>query len=494
MNPLQSGRVRLAAGAGALLLIGAAFGLGLSRISGEADSPAPDAGAEDRKILYWYDPMVPGQRFDKPGKSPYMDMPLVPRYADEGADGSRGAGVRIDPAQLQNLGVRYAVVERGALGSELTASGVIDFNQRDVSVVQARADGFVQRVYARAPGDVIAAGAPLADILTPEWGGAQAEYLAVRRTGDAPLIAAARQRLVLLGMSQSVIARVERTDRPQTTVTVTTPGGGVIRTLSVRAGMTVARGQTLAEISGLGTVWLNAAVPEAEAAQVRPGQSVTATLAAFPGEAFSGRVSALLPEVTGESRTLTARVELINRRGRLRPGMFGEVQFSGPPTPALLIPAEAVIRTGRRTLVMLARADGRFGPAEIQVGRSDGEHVEVLAGLEAGERIVASGQFLIDSEASLAATPARPIGEAARQAAPTTLHEATGRVEAIDATGLTLSHGAVPTLGWPAMTMTFKLADPSLAAGLRPGDQVRFAFDQPPAGPTIRRVEKGAAR
>jgi Cu(I)/Ag(I) efflux system membrane fusion protein len=491
MIPLQSGRVRLAAGAVALLVVGTATGLGLGRLSGGADSPAPAAGAEDRKVLYWYDPMVPGQRFDKPGKSPYMDMPLVPRYADEGAG---GAGVLIDPAQLQNLGVRYAMVERGQLGSELTASGVIDFNQRDVSVVQARADGFVQRVYARAPGDVVAAGAPLADILAPEWGGAQAEYLAVRRTGDAELIAAARQRLVLLGMPAVVIAGVERTGRPQTTVTVATPAGGVIRTLSVRAGMTVARGQTLAEVSGLGTVWLNAAVPEALAAQVRPGQSVTAALAAFPGEAFSGRVSAILPEVTGESRTLTARVELINRGGRLRPGMFGEVRFSGPPAPALLIPTEAVIRTGRRTLVMLAEGDGRFRPAEIQVGRSDGERVAVLGGLQAGERIAASGQFLIDSEASLAGTSSRSLAEGAKRAPGAALHEATGRVEKIDPAGLTLSHGPVPALGWPAMTMTFKLADPAMARGLRSGDQVRIAFDQPPAGPTVRRIEMADAQ
>jgi len=298
----------------------------------------------------------------------------------------------------------------------------------------------------------------------------------------------------LLGMPPGVIAGVERTGRPQTTVTVTTPGGGVLRILSVRGGMTVARGQTLAEVSGLGTVWLNAAVPEALAAQIRPGQSVTATLTAYPGESFSGRVSALLPEMTGESRTLTARVELVNSGGRLRPGMFGEIRFSGPPTPALMIPAEAVIRTGRRTLVMLAEGDGRFRPAEIQVGRSDGERLEVLGGLKAGERIVASGQFLIDSEASLSGTPARSLGEGAKSAPRAALHEATGRVEKIDQAGLTLSHGAVPALGWPPMTMTFKLADPALARGLRAGDRVRFAFDQPPAGPTVRQIEKATAQ
>src|SRR5690606_5186096 len=162
---------------------------------------------------------------------------------------------------------------------------------------------------------------------------------------------------------------VERSGRPQTVVRITTPGGGVIRTLSVRNGMTVSQGQTLAEISGLGSVWLNVSVPEAMAGQVRPGQAVTVTLTAFPGEQFAGRVSAILPEAAAESRTLTARVELPNRGGRLRPGMYGQAKFAGAASPALLVPSEAVIRTGRRTLVMLAQPEGRFRPAEVQVGR-----------------------------------------------------------------------------------------------------------------------------
>jgi Cu(I)/Ag(I) efflux system membrane fusion protein len=383
-----SPRARLGLAAAMLALVAGGAGYGIAHLGGSetAHMQTADPG---RKALYWYDPMVPSQHFDKPGKSPFMDMQLVAKYADEG--GGDAPGVRIDPATSQTLGLRTVAARRGELASSLTATGTIDFNQRDVAIVQARAGGFVSRVYARAPGDIIGAGAPLADLLVPEWAGAQAEFLAVRRSGNAALIQAARQRLALLGMPSGTIASVERTGRPHNVVTISTPTGGVIKTLDVRAGMTMTAGQTLAEVNGLGTVWLNAAVPEAIAGPLRPGQTVQATLAAFPGETLSGRVSAILPQTQADSRTLTVRIELPNRGGRLRPGMFATVSFGGSAQPALLVPSEALIRTGKRTLVMLALDKGRYRPAEVQTGRESGGDTEILAGLGEGEKIVASG-------------------------------------------------------------------------------------------------------
>jgi Cu(I)/Ag(I) efflux system membrane fusion protein len=492
-------RPRLAVTGLAIALVAGAGGYGIARWTGHlADTPPAAQGADaGRKVLYWYDPMVPTQHFDKPGKSPFMDMQLVPKYADEA--GGDAPGVRIDPATSQTLGLRTVAVRRGELASGLTATGTIDFNQRDVAIVQARAGGFVQRVYARAPGDVIGAGAPLADLLVPEWAGAQTEFLAVRRAGNAALTQAARQRLALLGMPSGTIASVERTGRPHNVVTISTPTGGVIKTLDVRAGMTMTAGQTLAEINGLSTVWLNAAVPEAIAGPLKPGQAVQATLAAFPGETLSGHVSAILPQTQADSRTLTVRIELPNRGGRLRPGMFATVSFGGSAHPALLVPSEALIRTGKRTLVMLALDKGRYRPAEVQTGRESGDDTEILAGLSEGEKIVASGQFLIDSEASLSGVEARPIGggvsaAAAKPAATATLYETTGKIEQITATSVTLSHEPVPAIGWPAMTMTFQLSDPKIVRGLKMGDRVRFGFDQPPAGPTVRRMAKVAGQ
>lgn len=410
MTPRQRNALLLAAGVGAVVIGFTSYQMGerhAAPTTGGTASPAPQGKAH---ALYWYDPMAPAQHFDHPGKSPFMDMQLVAKYAnDDTGQGPAEAGAHIAPDAVQNLGIRTAEVVRGQLPSALTVTGVVDFNGRDVGIVQPRAMGFVQRVYARAPGDVIPAGAPIADLLVPEWSGAQAEYLAVRRTGDAALMSAARERLRLLGMSDALIDQVGRTGRTVDTITVRAPAGGVIQKLDVRAGMTVSTGESLAEVDGLGSVWVTAAVPEDQAAQVHNGQAVKLTLDAYPGESFTGRVQSVLPQVAGDSRTVQARIELPNRRGRLRPGMFASVSFGAGSSEALLAPTEALIRTGTRTLVMLAEPGGRYEPVEVRVGREASGSSEILQGLSAGDRVVSSGQFLIDSEASLSDLTPRPL-------------------------------------------------------------------------------------
>ena len=378
---------------------------------GDDTVPAASTTADGRKVLYYYDPMFPQQKFDKPGKSPFMDMQLEPKYSDEGA-GTSGAtaGVRIDPSAMQNLGIRIVAAQMGSLAATLNVTGSVEFNQRDVAVIQARSAGFVTRVYARAPGDVVRAGAPIADVQLPEWGGAQTEFLSVKRLGRPDLTAAARQRLRLMGMSDGVISRVEKSGRTNGTITITSPISGVIQTLDARAGVTLAMGQTLAQVTGLSTVWLNAAVPEAQASAVRIGQSATASLTAFPGETFGGRIIAILPTTQADSRTLTVRIELTNPSGRLRPGMYAQVALGGDTRAGLLVPSEAVIRTGTRNIVMLAKGDGRYHPAEVRTGREGGGQTEILEGLAVGEKVVASGQFLLDSEASLTGIEVRPLG------------------------------------------------------------------------------------
>ena len=396
LNSLQ--RSQLAAAFAAVAL---AAGAGGYFLAGTKSAPSSASGPA-RKPLYYYDPMVPGEHYDNPDSLSSMGMKTIPKYADDSGGPSAVPGVRIDPSSMQGLGIRLATVTNGMLAGSLDVTGAIDFNQRDVAIIQARAAGFVQRVYGRAPGDVIRAGAPIADVLVPEWGGAQGEYAAVAKTGDPALISAARQRLRLLGGPGGATGGRGMT-------TVRTPIGGVITTLDARAGVTLAAGQTLAQVNGLGTVWLNAAVPEVRAADVRVGQAATAELAGFPGERFTGRVIAVLPTAQTDSRTLTVRIELANRGGRLRPGMFATVHLGDTSRSALLVPSEAVIRTGKRTLVMLADGKGRFRPAEVRVGRDAGGQTEILAGLSAGEKVVASGQFLLDSEASLTGIQARPI-------------------------------------------------------------------------------------
>lgn len=408
MNMDVSTAARWRVGLLVAVLIAGGGGYWLGQRGNDGAAPTASSG-EGRKILYYYDPMVPLEHYDNPDSLSSMGMKTIPKYADESNDGNAAPGVSVNPAAMQNLGVRVVAAEMGSLMSALPVTGSIDFNQRDVAIVQARSGGFVSRVYRRAPGDVIGAGAPIADVQLPEWGGAQTEFLAVKRLGRPEFTAAARQRLRLLGMPDGLIARVERTGRANGTVTITSPIAGVIQSLDARQGVTLAQGQTLAQVTGIGTVWLNAAVPEAQAGSVRVGQNATAVLTAFPGESFGGRVIAILPTTQTDSRTLTVRIELANRGGRLRPGMFAQVALGGDAKPALLVPSEAVIRTGTRTIVMLATGDGRYHPAEIRTGREGSGKTEVLAGLAVGEKVVASGQFLLDSDASLTGIAVRPL-------------------------------------------------------------------------------------
>lgn len=415
--------VLLVAGAALLAAVSAGSGYWFARRGGDSMNPTQSAtsmsstssmssaggtgvGGKDRKALYWYDPMVPNQHFDQPGKSPFMDMQLVPQYADAGG-GDEGS-VKIDPGIVQNLGVRLTPVERGPLARPLEAVGSITFNQRNVAIVQARTNGFVARVYARAPGDVIRRDAPLVDLLVPEWAGAQTEFLALLKNGDRELIDAARQRLLLLGMPAEMIASIEEGRQQRTTVTVRAPLAGVIESLEVREGMTVAAGATLARINGLATVWLEAAIPEAQAALAPVGKSVEAHLTAYPGEAFKGRVMAVLAEANVETRTLRVRIELSNPGGRLKPGMFAQVRLeSRDQTPLLYVASESVIHTGTRTVVIVAGEQGRFTPTQVRTGGDVDGNTIILQGLTVGQKVVASGQFLIDSEASLKGVLAR---------------------------------------------------------------------------------------
>ena len=444
-------------------------------------TPAP---TDERKVLYWYDPMQPDQRFDKPGKSPFMDMELVPKYADAGQDSST---LSVPSQAVQNLGMRTAPVTRGVLPSGIEAVGSLAYNQREVANQQARAGGFVERVYGHAPGDVLPAGTPLVDLLIPEWSAAQLEFLAVLRTADTRLISATQERLRLLGMPQSLVEQVRRSGQPRAVQTITTPIAGELQALEVRTGMTVAAGQDLARINGLSTVWLDAAIPEDQAGAVQLGASITATLTAFPEQPLQGRVVALLPSADSRTRTLTVRSELPNPAGKLRPGMFAAVRLNSTvEQPALLIPSEAVIRTGKRALVMLAEADGRYRPVEITLGREGDGRLEVLSGLEEGQSIVTSGQFLIDSEASLQGV----VASHAKQDNAKELHESHGVIRALDAEEVTLEHGPFESLKMPGMTMAFPLASPEVAAGLKPGDHVRIGARQTDSGLQVERLYK----
>jgi Cu(I)/Ag(I) efflux system membrane fusion protein len=360
-----------------------------------------------RTILYYHDPMVPASRFDKPGKSPFMDMMLSPVYAESSGD----AGVSVSPRTQQSLGVRTAEVVAGSLSPQVSAVGSIAFNERDQAVVQARAAGFVERLHARATLDRVVKGQPLVDLYVPDWIAAQEEFLSVRRmqgSDMAGLLDAARQRMRLAGMDDEQVRSVEGTGRTQARTTLRAPLAGVLVEVGAREGMTVAPGATLFRISGLATVWANAEVPESQAALVRRGAKVEATSPALQGETFAGTVQSILPDVSATTRTIRARVELANPGARLVPGMLVQMLFVDVPREkGLLVPSDAVIQTGRRSVVIVAEGEGHFRPVEVETGAEAGGQTEIRRGLRAGQRVVVSSQFLIDSEASLRGVESR---------------------------------------------------------------------------------------
>lgn len=463
--------------AAALLAGGGTLVYQAGKAAGSNSAVLPAAGGGDKKPLYWHDPMVPGQRFDKPGKSPFMDMQLVPVYAD----GDDAGKVAVSPRMQQSLGLRTGPVIRGSLGAPMSAVGSVAYNERDVALVQARSGGFVERLHVRAPLDAVRQGQPLVALFVPDWIAAQEEYLAARRIPGAAtdgLASAAKQRMLLAGMDSALVRLVETSGKVHARTTIHAPEAGVVTELLVREGMTVATGTTLFKINGVASVWVNAEVPEAAAALVRPGAAVEARTPALAGRVFSGKVSALLPQVDPTTRTLKARIELANPGGELIPGMFANLTFKpSAGAEVLLVPSEAVIKTGRRSVVMVALGGGRFSPVEVETGAESNDQTEIRKGLEAGQNVVLSGQFLIDSEASLRGAAPR-MSEKAAPTAATPVHRAVGKLEQIDKDEITISHGPVPSLQWDAMTMGFKPPAGGMAAGVAVGDTVSFEFTQ----------------
>jgi Cu(I)/Ag(I) efflux system membrane fusion protein len=459
--------------------------------------------ANGRKILYYHDPMVPGNKFDKPAKSPFMNMMLVPVYADGDSDQGK---VTVSPRIQQNLGVRTAEVTESMLSPQLSAVGSIAFNEREQAVIQARATGFVERLNVRATLDKVSKGQTLAEIYVPEWVAAQQEFLSVRRLQGpdvAPLVEGARSRMRLAGMTDQQIRAVEASGEVRPRTAVVAPAGGLVTEVAIREGMAVMPGTTLFRISGFNTVWANAEVPESQAALLRPGTPVRAETPATPGVIYEGQVQALVPDVNATTRTLKARVELKNPRGQLVPGMFVSMNFTEMrPGKSLVVPSEAVIHTGRRAVVILAEANGAFRPVEVKPGMESGGRTEIKEGLQAGQKVVVSSQFLIDSEASLKGVEARlnnigvpdPAAAATAPAAAPQRHQGEAKIEAIGKDEVTLSHGPIPSVKWGPMTMDFKLPPPDqLPRSFKPGDRVTFEFSMGAEGPQLTRVSPLAA-
>lgn len=366
---------------------------------------APSAKAEsapaERKVLYWYDPMKPDVRFEKPGKSPFMDMDLVAKYADEGGD-TQSSGVRIDPTQVHNLGLRTAKVSKGRLDYAQTLPANVSYNEYQFVIVQARAEGFIDKVYPLTVGDKVRKGTPLVAATIPSWVEAQSEYLLLANSGGtATQLEGVLERLRLAGMPEADIQRMRTTRRVQTQFTLTAPIDGVLTAFSLKSGMNIAKDNVVAQIQGMDPVWISAAVPESIAWLLKDSSQFTVSIPAYPGKSFPIQKTVILPSVDPTTRTLQVRLQVSNPDELLKPGMNAYLKLNAQSDEMLLIPSQAVIDTGDEQRVIAVDSNGEFVPKKIQVLHESGDKTGIAAGLSVGESIVVNGLFLIDSEANI---------------------------------------------------------------------------------------------
>jgi Cu(I)/Ag(I) efflux system membrane fusion protein len=386
---------------------------------GSAAGAAQSAPAREQ----WQCPMHPSVVQDHPGDCPVCGMKLV---KVEGASGDGPApegmaGVTIDVARQQLIGLEVAHVEKGPVGATLRTTGRVAVDETRIHHVNVKFNGFMDRVYADFIGRPVKRGEPLFSIYSPELVAAQDEYLLALRTrkslggsgslgadGDA-LVESARRKLELWDVPPSEIERIERSGKPSRTLTFFSPASGVLTKKDVVPGMRVSAGDMPFEIVDLSRVWVLADAYETDLGAVKVGMPASLTLKAFPNRTFQGRVAFIDPILDPKTRTAKVRVEVPNPSGEIRPEMFGEVVLRGTARTGLRIPADAVIHSGTQTVVFVALPNGKFQPREVRLGASDGQHVEVLSGVEAGDGVVTRANFLVDSEsrlrASLAALP-----------------------------------------------------------------------------------------
>lgn len=373
--------------------------------------PAAAQSADDEaEILYWVAPMDANYRRDKPGKSP-MGMELVPVYAnasgDSGDSGDSGK-VIIAAEVIQNLGVRTATVKRSALQRVIDTVGYVEYDETRVSHIHLRTEGWIEQLVAHSEGERISKGEQLLALYSPELVNAQEEFVQALALGNNTLTRASRERLVALGIPADQVKQLEKTRKVRQNIAIYSPQDGVVSKLMVRLGMYVTPKTQVMSLADLSSVWLIAEVFESQADWVKVGQTAEVSLAFLPGRIWEGTVEYIYPSLDAKTRTLKARLRFDNPDEALKPNMYANVRiFGGARDDTIVIPVEALIRTGRESRVVMALGEGRFASRTVTAGIESGDQVEIIAGLEPGEEVVTSGQFLIDSEASLKASMTR---------------------------------------------------------------------------------------
>lgn len=486
----------------------------------DAEGPAATANAPaaadkgGKKILYYRNPMGLPDTSPTPKKDS-MGMDYIPVY--EGEDEGGGA-VKVSSERVQALGVRVAKVERRALDSVVRGSGRVEVDERRLTTVTAKFEGYIEKLHVNATGQSVTRGQPLFEAYSPDLLAAQREYQvaaqALARLKDADeatlagmkrLADSALARLRLWDVSDEEIAQLSASGEPRRTLTFRAPGGGVVLERKATQGMRFMPGEMLFSIADLSTVWLIADVPEQDLGRVRVGSRASAAFEAYPGQRVEGRVTFIYPTLRAETRSAQVRIELPNPGGRLKPAMFAQVELpaggagaaggSGPQLVVpLVVPNSAVIDSGARQVVIVDLGAGRFEPREVKLGARGDEFTVVTAGVKEGESVVIAANFLLDAESNLrAALSGMKGGSNANPDKVPVAHEAVGTLDDLDpkAGTMLITHEPVKSLNWPQMTMEFVPSNDAVAKSAKPGDAIKFEFvERKPGEWVVTKIER----
>lgn len=497
-------------------LIGVALAAGYHWGSAKPVTPAPNPAETSApkgkgKILYYRNPMGHPDTSPVPKKDS-MGMDYLPVY--EGEEPSDASGVKISTEKIQKLGVKTEVVALRELTRTVRAVATIQADERRLYTVSPKFEGWIHKLYVNATGQAVRKGDALMDVYSPELITAQHEYLIGRKgmqfatAEGSPEGGEAMQRLVESSLrrmrnwdiSEADLQALQQEGQVKHYLTFRSGASGVVLEKPAIEGRRFMPGEMLYEIADLSTVWILADVFEQDLALVHRGQSATIRMAAYPDKVFNGEVTFIYPTVMPETRTAKVRIELPNNQGLLKPAMYGRVElvsFLGKDK-VLTVPESAVLDKGTQQLVLVALGEGRFEPRTVKLGMQADDYVEVLEGLAAGEAVVVSANFLIDAESNLKAAlggfsnhaAGSPEGNeqvksgVSAAVAGSTSHRGEGSIEAMDwaQATVTIAHGPIGSLNWPAMTMDFHARDPALLRVLKPGQKVDFEIVEESAG------------
>ena len=467
-----------------------------------AGSAAAAVPAKARKVLYYRNPMGLPDTSPTPKKD-QMGMDYIPVYDGEDEDpGKSGVPgqIRISTEKIQKLGVRTETATLRALGRTVRAAGRVEPDERRIHVVSPKFEGYVERLQVNVTGQPVAKGQALFEVYSPELVSAQREYAIAAQGVQAMASAAGEAQAGMKQLAESSLARLRNWDlspeqvaalvksgEPRRTITFRSPVSGIVTEKKAVQGMRFMPGEMLYQVTDLSSVWVIADVFEQDIGLVRSGSQATVQINAYPEKTFRGRITYVYPTMKADTRTVPVRIELANPGHLLKPAMFAQVEVQvGGKTPVIAVPDSAVIDSGTRQIVLVQAGEGRFEPREVKLGARSDNYVEVRQGVKEGEHVVVAANFLIDAESNLkaaigglasAAPAASPQAPGASAQGPVG-HKAEGSVDSVDPKSgtLSLNHGAIPSLKWPAMTMEFKAANQSLLKGLKPGAAVSFEF------------------